>query len=95
MADSVGSHILSAISLARNLKRRRKEKKFTRFDVSERAGISPSYYSELETGRKSASVEMLRRVTKALDMSTDEIMSDQYDAALEALLDFQQPGHCD
>ena len=84
-----GSHILSAISTARNLKRRRKERKMSRFDVSERAGISPSFYSELELGRKSASGETLRRVTKALDMGLDELQSDHYDAALEALLDFQ------
>jgi XRE family transcriptional regulator, fatty acid utilization regulator len=86
-----GSQVLSAISTARNLKRRRKERKFSRFDVSERAGISPSFYSELETGRKSASGETLRRITKALDMSIEELQSDRYDAALEALLDFQDP----
>ncbi len=91
MAEHDGSHVLSAISLARNLKRRRKEKKFNRFDISERANISPSFYSELETGRKSASGETLRRITKALDMSIDELQSDRYDAALEALLDFQDP----
>ncbi len=91
MPEYDGSHVLSAISTARNLKRRRKERKFSRFDVSERAGISPSFYSELETGRKSASRETLRRVTKALDMSLDELQSDRYDAALEALLDFQHP----
>ncbi len=91
MTDHDGSYILSVITLARNLKRRRKEKRFTRFDISERAGISPSFYSELETGRKSASGETLRRVTKALDMSMDELQSDRYDAALEALLDFQDP----
>jgi predicted transcriptional regulator len=54
MTDHDGSYILNVISLARNLKRRRKEKAFTRYDISERAGISPSFYSELETGRKSA-----------------------------------------
>ena len=86
-----GSHILNAISTARNLKRRRKERKMSRFDVSARAGISPSFYSELEMGRKAASGDTLRRVTKALDMSLDELQSDHYDAALEALLDFQDP----
>ena len=91
MTEHDGSHVLSAISTARNLKRRRKERHFSRFDVSARAGISPSFYSELETGRKSASSETLRRVTKALDMSLDELQSDRYDAALEALLDFQHP----
>ena len=89
MATPDGSHVLSAISMARNLKRRRKERKMSRFDVSERAGISPSFYSELEMGRKAASSETLRRVTRALDMSLDELQSDHYDAALEALLDFQ------
>ena len=84
-----GSYVLNAISTARNLKRRRKELKMSRFDVSARAGISPSFYSELEMGRKAASGETLRRVTKALDMSLDELQSDHYDAALEALLDFQ------
>ncbi len=91
MTEHDGSYVLSAISTARNLKRRRKERNFSRFDVSERAGISPSFYSELETGRKAASGETLRRVTKALDMSLDELQSDRYDAALEALLDFQDP----
>jgi transcriptional regulator with XRE-family HTH domain len=91
MTEHDGSYVLSAISLARNLKRRRREKKFNRYDVSERANISPSFYSELETGRKSASSETLRRITKALDMSIDELRTDHYDAALEALLDFQDP----
>src|SRR5919106_5659635 len=91
MDPDAGSQVLTAISTARNLKRRRKERKFSRFDVSARAGISPSFYSELETGRKSASGETLRRITKALDMSIEELQSDRYDAALEALLDFQDP----
>lgn len=89
MAIRDGSHVLNAISIARNLKRRRKELKLSRFDVSERSGISPSFYSELEMGRKAASGETLRRVTRALDMSLDDLQSDHYDAALEALLDFQ------
>lgn len=89
MSQHDGSQILSAISTARNLKRRRKERKMSRFDVSARSGISPSFYSELEMGRKAASGDTLRRVTKALDMSLDELQSDHYDAALEALLDFQ------
>jgi len=92
MAAHDGSHVLNAISIARNLKRRRKELKLSRFDVSERSGISPSFYSELEMGRKAASGETLRRVTRALDMSLDDLQSDHYDAALEALLDFQDRG---
>ena len=77
MAEHDGSHVLSAISLARNLKRRRKEKKFNRFDMSERANISPSFYSELETTRGciERALPQLRQQLVGAGFSTGEFHS--------------------
>ena len=40
------------------------------------AGVSPSYLSEVETGAKTASIDLLRRVGGALDVSLDLLIGD-------------------
>ena len=45
-------------------------------DLSERAGISIGYLSEIERGRKPGSVAALTRVAAALDTTIDTLVLD-------------------
>ena len=42
------------------------------------AGVSPSYLSEVETGAKAASIDLLRRVGGVLDVSLDLLVGDSH-----------------
>jgi len=48
--------------LAANIKRRRTELELTQSKLAERLEISSTYMAELETGRKSASLEVIQRL---------------------------------
>ena len=43
--------------------------------ISERAGVSPQYLSEVERGRKDASSEMLESICGALGLSLADLLS--------------------
>lgn len=57
-----------------NLLNIRSQRGFTQDDVAEKAGISTSYYANLERGNKSMSLLVLRKVADALEVSTDSIL---------------------
>ncbi len=46
----------------------------TQQQVAEAAGISKSYLSQLETGQRKGSAEVLARVAKALNVSLDDLV---------------------
>ncbi len=54
----------------------RSHRRLTLGDVSERAGISVSYLSEIEHGRKPGSVAALTRVATALGTTIDALVVD-------------------
>jgi DNA-binding XRE family transcriptional regulator len=47
----------------------------TREMLAERAGVAPSYVTEIETGRKPGSFDALARLGHALDISLDDLAS--------------------
>ena len=49
-----------------NLKRYRKEIKFSQMTLAERCGTSTSYIGEIEIGKKFPSVEMIQKIAEAL-----------------------------
>lgn len=57
-----------------NLLNIRSQRGFTQDDVAEKAGISTSYYANLERGNKSMSLLVLRKLADALEVSTDSIL---------------------
>ena len=57
-----------------NLLNIRSQRGFTQDDVAEKAGISTSYYANLERDNKSMSLLVLRKLADALEVSTDSIL---------------------
>lgn len=52
----------------------RQHRKFTLQHLADQAGISKSYLSQLELGKRSGSTEVLRQLAKALDVSLDDLV---------------------
>ena len=42
-------------------------------DLAAKAGISPSYLSQIESGARAGTVDVFRRIATALDLSIDDI----------------------
>jgi len=60
--------------VARNLRRIRHERKLSQEELSFQAEVDRSYISQLETGVYSASVTMLGKLAKALDVEVGELL---------------------
>lgn len=82
-------------ALGRNLRRFRTEQNMTIEQLAEKAGISITFYSNLERGNKMLSVETLRRLSNALCVSIDALLSDrepdERTKSIELLLRDQPP----
>ena len=53
----------------------RKEKNFTQERLAEEINVSPHYIYEIERGSKNMSIYTLDKISKALNISTDYILS--------------------
>ena len=53
----------------------REQRGLTLGDLAARAGIAPSYLSEIETGRKPGSVSALRKLAGALGLTVDDLLT--------------------
>jgi transcriptional regulator with XRE-family HTH domain len=60
--------------MAMNLRRVRHDKKLTQEELAHRAGISARYVGKMERANVSASVSVLGRVAKALDVDPCELI---------------------
>jgi len=69
----VTKEVLGGI-VGRNLVKYRTEHCLTREEVAEKAGISTSFYANLERGKKSMSIMVLRNLADALNVSTDSLL---------------------
>jgi XRE family transcriptional regulator of biofilm formation len=57
------------------LKRMREEKGWTQRDLAKQAKVTPGYVAQLEMGiRKNPSLEMLKRLAKALDVPVTALL---------------------
>jgi DNA-binding Xre family transcriptional regulator len=45
------------------------------------AGMAPSYLAEIETGRKTGSIDVLKRLARALDVTLDDLVAPDSGAA--------------
>jgi ribosome-binding protein aMBF1 (putative translation factor) len=52
----------------------REHRGLTLGDLADRAGIAPSYVSEIETGRKPGSVAALAKLARVLDIDLDDLV---------------------
>ncbi len=55
------------------LKEKRKEKKLTLAQLSERTGISTTHLNDIENNIKEPSISMMVRIGKALDLKVEEL----------------------
>lgn len=69
MAGRIGSRSL----LSRNLKRLREAAGFTQEALAERVGCSPTMVTNIETGRRFASPDLLDRIAVAFDVPIHEL----------------------
>lgn len=60
--------------VSKNLIRFREENHLTQEEVAELVGISTSFYANLERGKKSMSLLVLRKIADALKISTDYLL---------------------
>ena len=56
------------------LKRFRREAGLTQVQLSERAGVSPSFIGRLESGRKKPSLDMLCQLAEALGIRASDLL---------------------
>lgn len=81
--------------LAKNLLACRLACRITQEDLAERAGISPSFYANIERGNKGMSVHVLKNLADALGVSVDQLLSDTPDEGrmgnIKALLKDEPP----
>jgi DNA-binding XRE family transcriptional regulator len=52
----------------------RKHRGLKRVALAERAGIAPGYLSEIEAGKKPGSIDVYRKIAKALDVTIDDLV---------------------
>lgn len=57
------------------IKETRTEKKYTQAEAAELSNISRSYYGDIENGRYSASLDTLRSIANALDVSVSYLLT--------------------
>ena len=55
------------------LKEKRKEKKLTLAQLSERTGISTTHLNDIENNIKEPSISMMVRIGKALDLRVEDL----------------------
>lgn len=64
------------MKLSAKLRELRTKNKLTLKELSERSGISISFISDIENGRRNPSIEKLKSLANALGVSADEFLKD-------------------
>jgi transcriptional regulator with XRE-family HTH domain len=62
---------------ASNLLARREEKRYTQAFMAIHCGMSQPNYSDIERGKTSPSIEQLKKFAKILEITVDELISEQ------------------
>ena len=82
--------------VGRNLRRARLEQQMTIDQVAERAGISTTFYSNLECGNKMMSLLTFQKLTEVLCISADDLLKEdavpEPSEKIERLVRGQSPG---
>ena len=64
-----------AVTVGDRIKSRREELKWTQDDLSKKAGISKSFLSDLENGKRNVGADKLLDIARALSLSLDYLMT--------------------
>ena len=73
-------HTIDYISLGDKLRKKRDELGLTQATVSEKLGISESFYGHIERGDRIASMETLIRLARLFNVSLDYLLMDSIDS---------------
>lgn len=63
--------------IGNNLRQYRLENNYTQEELAEKIGISTSFYANIERGAKSMSIQVLRNLTDALQISADRLLYEE------------------
>lgn len=79
------------MSLGDRIKNIRKEVGYTQADLREKANISKGYLSEIENDKQEPSLKVLRRIAKALGISTSYLLSEfeNYENKIDGYKEFE------
>jgi len=62
--------------IGERIKKIRLKKGLNQVDIYSKIGLSSSYYSEIENGKKNVTIETLEKICKVLGLSLSEFFSD-------------------
>lgn len=65
---------LDLIKLGMNIQKERKRKNITQEELSGDVGVSRNYLSLIETGKRKVTLDVLVRITDALECTTDKLL---------------------
>lgn len=60
-------------ALGRNVRREREAKQLTQEKLAERAGLDPTYISDIERGLRNPGIKNVAKLAKALGVTTSEL----------------------
>ena len=67
--------------LGSNIRKIRKEFGWTQADLAEKSGISVPFMTQIELGRKSASLEVVQNIAAAMNISYNQLFEENVDAS--------------
>lgn len=59
---------------AKRLRKARRDKHLTQVEVAEKAGISETYYVQIEGAKKNPTTSVFKKIIKAIGVSSEEIL---------------------
>ncbi len=59
---------------AKRLRKARRDKHLTQVEVADRAGISETYYVQIEGAKKNPTTSVFKKIIKAIGVSSEEIL---------------------
>jgi len=65
------------MKISKKLKQMRKENNLTLKELSNKSGVSISFISDIENGRRNPSIETLKVLARALDTSAGEFLKEE------------------
>ena len=68
------NNLLDHGEIGRRIRRRRRELALLQRELAARAGVSESFIGQVERGCKHCSAESVARLSRALELSADELM---------------------
>lgn len=69
---------INYLLLGKKIKKIRKSKKLSQYDLAERVSVSPPYISRIECGKNHISLDLLVKVCDTLETNVAKILTDDY-----------------